>query len=172
LKKEYITDAADIMYKINLLEYENAKLKLELRKDKFPSGGLVYVIDFSENGIDIYRIGMTDNMKKRKKIYDTHSAFKKNVVLTYESDCPAQFEACVRSLLYKWKYSNKDFYMCDIEMIKKAFVTCQDGISCMKKQSGGGRSDTIVKEKRKLKSQLNKIMKDIDTMDFVIDRIK
>lgn len=39
------------------------------------------MLDYSEDGTEIYRIGKTDDLKKRKQIYDTHTLHKKNSAL-------------------------------------------------------------------------------------------
>lgn len=81
IKKESEKKLAAIMQKMNFLEKENKKineenkkvhhhnnkLKNDLKKEKYPSGGLVYAIDHSTKDEEAYRLGMTHNMKTRKK---------------------------------------------------------------------------------------------------------
>lgn len=50
----------------------------------------------------MYRLKKSDNMEKRKKIYNTHTIYKKNVILIKEIYCPLQFETCIRSMLYNY----------------------------------------------------------------------
>ncbi len=83
------------MDKINYLTKENEKIKREnvkmrgdLKKETFPTGGLVYVIDYSAEDHEVYRIGKTNDMRSRKKIYDTHTLHKHKVVYLQETDCP------------------------------------------------------------------------------------
>ena len=63
------------MNKINLLEKQNDKLKNELKIEKYPNGSLVYIIDYTDEQTNMYRLGKSDNMKKRKQIYDTHTIY-------------------------------------------------------------------------------------------------
>ena len=109
----------------------------------------------------MYRLGKSDDMKKRKKIYDTHTIYKKNIVLMKEVKCPLQYETCLRSMLYNYRIKNKkDFYECDIKIIKKAFDECDKSIKCMN-QTGGGTNkisfyiEKLNKKKEKLEFKLN-----------------
>lgn len=103
-------------------------LKQNLKKEKFPTGGLVYVIDFSTNKKEIYRIGRTTNMNRRKEVTNSHTLHKQPVVYFVETKNPAVLEGCVRSLLYNFRYKDqKDFYVCSIKKIKSAFSSCVRG---------------------------------------------
>jgi hypothetical protein len=152
------------MKKINYLEKENKKLKDDIKCDQYPDGGIVYAIDYSDDTVEMYRIGKTGDLNKRKSIYNSHTLHKKNVIHIIETDCPLRLESCVRSLLYKYRYQNKrDFYECNLAKIKKAFKTCIDSIDCME-QIGGGNIFTneiiLLKNKiSKLKGKINKINK-------------
>lgn len=184
LKKEYEKKFNNIMKKINFLEKENLKIKEEnaiitkdLKKEIFPEGGMVYVIDYSTEEKEIYRIGMTNNMKIRKKIYDTHTLHKHNVVLLKEFDCPIKLETCVRAMLYDYRYKDKkDFYVCSLSKIKKAFASCVKSIACVSNIKGGsktnkvqtGGSDLIIdKELRSLKMTKDKLQKKIIKLDKI-----
>ena len=69
-------------------------------------------------------------------------------------------------MLYQYRYkSKKDFYICDIKTIKKAFARCIRSINCMN-QGGGNIMDdeisslkqniiSLQKEIKKLKVKLN-----------------
>lgn len=146
LKKKYESKLAFITKKIRYLEKENEKMKNDLRKEKFPTGGIVYVVDYSTDKKNIYRIGMTNNMNLRKKIYDTHSLHKHNVIYMKKHDCPIKLETCLRAMLYDYRYKNKkDFYLCKIETIKKAFSTCIKSMYCVNKNQKGGSNKLPIK---------------------------
>jgi hypothetical protein len=56
-------------------------LKNDLKVEKFPEGAMVYIVEeYDENNEIYYRLGKTDDMNKRIKIYNTHSIHKKEVV--------------------------------------------------------------------------------------------
>jgi uncharacterized protein YwlG (UPF0340 family) len=151
------------MTKINYLEKENKNMKSELKKEKFPKGGIVYVIDYSNNEKEVYRIGKTDGMNKRKKIYNTHSLYKKKVKLYYETSCPIQIETCLRALLYKYRYKNrKDFYICDIKVMNRALNNCKKSVKCMN-QIGGFEFDNRINILRYRKKRLQKARNKMQT---------
>lgn len=50
----------------------------------------------------MYRLGKSDNMDKIKKIYNTHTIYKKNIILMKEISCPLQYETYLRSILYNY----------------------------------------------------------------------
>ena len=77
LKKEHENDINEIMKKINFLEKQNNKLKNELKIEKYPNGSLVYIVDYTDEQENMYRLGKSDDMNKRKKIYNTHTIYKK-----------------------------------------------------------------------------------------------
>lgn len=68
------------MKEIKYLKNVNDELKNDLKKDKYPKGGLVYCLDYSTEDEDIYRIGKTGDMEKRAHVYKTHLLHKKNVM--------------------------------------------------------------------------------------------
>jgi prophage antirepressor-like protein len=164
LKKEHENEINDIMKKINYLEKQNGKLKNELKIENYPNGSLVYIVDYTDEQENIYRLGKTDNMTKRKKIYNTHTIYNKNIILRKEVSCPLQYETCLRSMLYNYRIKNrKDFYECDIKIIKKAIKKCDNSIKCMN-QSGGGNIinieiEQLKKKNEQLKKKLNKYNK-------------
>jgi len=155
LKKEHESDINEIMKKINFLEKQNNKLKNELKVEKYPEGSLVYIVDYTDEQENMYRLGSSDDMKKRKKIYDTHTIYKKNVILMKEVLCLLQYETCIRSMLYNYRIKNKkDFYECDIKIIKKAFKKCDESIKCMNQIGGNNilnyEIEQLTKKKKKL----------------------
>ena len=164
-KKQQEIFVNEIMEKITYLEKQNEKLKNELKIEKYPDGSIVYVADYTDEQIDTYRLGTSNGMTKRKKIYDTHTIYKKNIILMKEVACPLQYETCVRAMLYKYRIKNKkDFYQCNIDKIITAFEKCDESIKCV--DQTGGTIDFIKSEmqdlknkKRIIKLQINKINK-------------
>jgi len=78
MKKQTIYSNNDeitlLQKKINELEHKNKLLTNDLKIEKFPDSAIVYVIeDYDVNQEKIYKIGKTDDLNKRIKIYNTHS---------------------------------------------------------------------------------------------------
>ena len=144
--KEYENSIIELQEKITYYTKENSLLKKDLKTEKYPNGGLVYVIDYSTKKDEIYKIGMTNDMAKRKRIYDTHTFHKKTVVSYKKHSCPRQLELCLKSMLYEHRYKNKkEFYLCKLSTIKKALNECVKTINCCA-QTGGFNVDEILKE--------------------------
>ena len=89
----------ELLQKITELETKNKLLENDLKLEKFPDGAMVYVVeDYDVDNEIYYKVGKTDDMNKRIKIYNTHSIHNKKVVHYIELLCPLQLETCVRSM--------------------------------------------------------------------------
>jgi prophage antirepressor-like protein len=163
MKIKYEKDYENVLQQINKLEKDNKHMKNDMKKEKFPNGGLVYIVDYTDEEDDVYRLGLTDNMNKRKKIYDTHTLHKKEVVYKTEISCPKKLEDCVRALLYDYRYKNrKDFFICKLSKIKNAFKKCLDSIKCI--DQIGGETNEI----KKLKIKSIKLINNINKLDKIL----
>ena len=167
MKKSYEGEKTELLERINYLEKQQKLMKNDLKKNKFPNGALVYIIDYSDDDINvdgIFRLGKTDNLTKRKQIYDTHMLHKRKVIYTEIIDKPLQFENCLRSMLYDYRYKNKkDFYICKLSVIKKAFNNCIKSIKNMNQKGGG------INEIELYYNNIKKLNKKILKMDTAID---
>lgn len=171
LKNKYENEKIDLFKQINYLKKLKNQMKLDLKKEKFPNGGLVYVIDYSDNELEAYRIGMTTNMNKRKQIYNTHNLHNNKIVFFKKSACPIRLETCVRAMLYDYRYKNrKDFYLCDLSIIKKAFKSCIKSISCLDKQTGGSSLSIIDEYITKNHEKKNIIIKNINKLNYKLEQ--
>jgi len=157
----YSTDAqiTKLQKKINELESKNKLLQNDLKVEKFPEGAMVYITEDIDIDNEIYyKLGKTDDMNKRIKIYNTHSIHNKKVVHYVELDCPLQLETCIRSMLYKFRFKNrKDYFKCSLARIKKAFSECKNSIKCVENQTGGNKIYKITYYENKLNDVYNKI---------------
>lgn len=169
MKKVYENEKGNLLEKNNYLNEQTKKMKIDMKKTKYPEGALVYVIDYSDedkNVEGIFRIGKTNNLKNRKLIYDTHMLHNKNVILKAHHSNPIQLETCLRSLLYDFRYKNrKDFYICSLKNIKKAFNKCIKSIDVMNQKGGtinyvNENTNKIIKLENKIQ-KMNKIINDM-----------
>jgi len=144
--------------KINELEHQNKLLKNDMKIEKFPEGAIVYVVeDYDVNQEIIYKIGKTDDMNKRIKIYNTHSIHNKPIVHYIEIKCPLQLETCLKSMLYKYRIKNrKDFFNCSLIKIKQAIDKCIKSIKCIEQE--GGAIEKITYYENKINKLYNKII--------------
>ena len=67
-----------------------------------------------------YKIGYTDNLEKRLQNYNIGKANKLNYAYYKKTKCGKEIETCLKAMLNKYIYkSNKEFYVCDIDIIIK-----------------------------------------------------
>jgi prophage antirepressor-like protein len=163
MKTKYENDKTSLLQQINQLEKKTKNMETDLKNEKYPEGALVYIIDYSSEDTTlegIYRLGLTNNMKNRKQIYDTHTLHKKPIVLYENLDNPIRLEKCIQTMLYNYRYKNKkDFFVCKLAVIKKAFKSCLTSLKSMNDttQTGGG-NDMLIK----LQNKLTKLDKNIN----------
>ena len=138
------TQITKLQKKINELEKKNKLLHNDLKIEKFPEGAIVYIIEEYDDNEIYYRLGKTDDLNKRIKIYNTHSLHNKKVAYYTEVKCPLQLETCIRSMLYNYRYKNrKDFFKFPLSKIKKAFSKCIKTIQCIEEEQ---KKDEIVQK--------------------------
>jgi prophage antirepressor-like protein len=170
MKIKYEQDKTNLLQQINSLTKKTKTMENDLKDNKYPEGALVYIIDYSDEDKTlpgIYRLGITDNMKNRKQIYDTHTLHKKQIVHYEVINDPIRLEQCIRSMLYDYRYkSKKDFFVCPLSIIKKAFISCITMLKSMNNQTGGGNIKLIT-----LKKKLNRLDKNIDKYDNLLLQI-
>lgn len=107
--------------KITKLEKDNIKLKKDMTKNKYPKGTHVYIIEDNEK----YKIGYTDDLQKRLQTYNTGRSDKVDYAYYKKTKCGKEVETCLKSMLNKYLYkSNKEFYVCDIDIIIKKILKC------------------------------------------------
>jgi prophage antirepressor-like protein len=155
MKTKYENDKTSLLQQINKLEKKTKNMETDLKNEKYPEGALVYIIDYRDEDTaleGIYRLGLTNNMKNRKQIYDTHTLHKKPIVLYENVDNPIRLEKCMQTMLYNYRYKNKkDFFICSLTVIEKAFKSCLSTLKSMNDttQTGGG-NDMLIKLQNKI----------------------
>ena len=99
-------------------------------KTKYDNGGRVYAFKSPDINQPYIRIGKTNNIKKRKAVYDTSTPNKFIEVYSITVPCPVSVELCIRSALYKYRYmNNKDYYNVSVDKIKEIFNRCANLVS-------------------------------------------
>lgn len=114
-------------YIISVLIDENKLLKNDLNNDIFPQGGLIYVLDL---GNGYYKLGFTQDLKQRKRIYDTGHIHKKPIVFWFESEDARTVEACSKGILVKFAIKKKkEVYLTELKNIIHAVKGCAGVLS-------------------------------------------
>lgn len=135
IRQEYDARVIELNNELKNTKEERQKIIEDCKKQKFPDGGIVYVIDYSTEYDEIYRICMTGNMKKRKQIYDTHSFHNRKVKFIQISNCPNILKSFLKLVLKNYKYyygdgNEKDFFMCSLDKIKSSIKNCIGILEC------------------------------------------
>jgi hypothetical protein len=81
MKTKYEKEHEDILQKINKLEKVNKHMKKDMKKEKFPEGGLVYIVDYTDEGKThkdhiYYNILLRISVKMHKINYVINDAYK------------------------------------------------------------------------------------------------
>ncbi len=166
LKEKYNQRISELMKNINQARQNKLQMRKNMNPDKYPDGGYVYAIDFTENGQHAYKIGKTNNMTKRKSSYDSHSFHKKDVVIKVKTNDPSQLENILRESLKKYKYKDKkDVYLCDLKLLNKKFKEATNYIKKLDEddemRGGGDELYEEVKELKRKVKQLDRTLKEL-----------
>jgi len=110
-----------------------------MTKHKYPKGTHIYIIEDDKK----YKIGYTDTLEKRLQTYNTGKANKLEYVYYKKTKCGKEIEICLKAMLNKYIYkSNKEFYICNINIIIKKILKCikieNDCIKCKNIEQKGG----------------------------------
>jgi prophage antirepressor-like protein len=173
MKTKFEQDKSGLLQQINYLQKQTKTMEADLKKDKYPDGNLVYIIDYSDGDTTlpgIFRIGMTKHLKARKQLYDTHTLNKKKVVHYELVKDPIRLEYCLRSMLYKYRYrDNKDFYVCSLAVVKRAFKKCLETLQSMNSNvQTGGANLPINNILVKLQNKITRLDKSINKYNKLI----
>jgi prophage antirepressor-like protein len=142
LNKKIKLKLKNLNKKIKILEKNNKVLHNNMTKNKYPQGTHIYIIEDDKK----YKIGYTDDLKKRLQTYNTGKANKLEYVYYKKTKCGKEIEICLKAMLNKYIYkSNKEFYVCDVNIIIKKILNCikieKSCINCKSikhnEQSGG-----------------------------------
>ena len=105
--------------KINILEND-------LRKDVFTSNKYCYIFEETDElGEKYYRLGQSGNIKQRMYNHNSSNVHKKILSFKIKTDNILHFEACLRGIMFDYRYkNNKDYYKISDEKIKSAINHC------------------------------------------------
>ena len=123
------------IYKDDIIKNQQEKidkLKRNLKKEKFPVKGAIYVIGIEDG----YRIGKTHDLNKRYKLYESAHKDKPQIKYVFYSNDIDRLENCIKNLLRYDEYRNrKEFYLVELSDIIDAIQICDDVITKFKCKS-------------------------------------
>jgi phage anti-repressor protein len=128
----------DLRSRVKVLE-QNMK-PIEIPKEE----GVIYVLNTHENvGLnDIYKLGISEDFKKRLLTHQSSHADNVEVKHIYKTSDVKGVERCLRSVLRERQYrKKKEFYQIDLESLKQIIENCGNSLLLVKKskpiKSGG-----------------------------------
>lgn len=132
----------DLRNRVKILE-RNMK-PIEIPKNE----GVIYVLKTPEDIAlkDVYKIGSTEDFKKRLITHHTSHADNVEVKHVYKTNDVKGVERCLKAVLKEKQYRKlKEFYEIDLDSLKEIISKCGDVLSLVKKtkitKSGGGNKD-------------------------------
>lgn len=117
----------DLQNQLNALKTEYNKLiSSSCKIDKYRDGGFVYIITLEYvNGKAVYKLGSTDDLHERLRLYNIGRSIPLDYDFTLESKNPLCVENCARAILAPYKFMNsKDKFICELDQMKKALLNC------------------------------------------------
>ena len=103
-------------------KYEKELKPVEIQNES----GSIYVLKTTETIEGVYKIGKTENFKKRLQSHQSSHPNKLDIAYVYETDMINQVESCLKNLLKNKAYrKRKEFYEIDIDILKSLIKTCE-----------------------------------------------
>jgi phage anti-repressor protein len=140
-------------YKDNIINDLRNRVKVlerNLKPNEIPKNeGVIYVLKTPEDISlkDVYKIGSTEDFKKRLTTHHTSHADNIEVKHVYKTSDVKGVERCLKAVLKEKLYrKRKEFYQIDIEILKNVISNCGDTLSLVKKTKlsksvGGGNEE-------------------------------
>ena len=132
-------------YIINAMKKQISVLENNQKELPNNSESMIYILKSPKDIDGIYRLGKTNDFKKRLQNYNSANSDKMEVVMVYETKCASEVENCVISQIKKYRYKKrKDFYEVNVDIIKEIINSCdkmtlkyKKRIEKSKQQNGG-----------------------------------
>jgi hypothetical protein len=127
--REYFYNLEELIdkYKNYIIEGLNDKIK-KLENNQKPkinqSKGIIYIIQTADDK-SLYKIGKTQNLKKRLNSYNLDKKDDIIPIYIYETDNIDAVEKCVKGFIKKYQYRKyKEVYEVNIDIIKAFINEC------------------------------------------------
>ncbi len=115
------------------LTQENIELKNNLRNIVYPEGNAIYLITKILHNKKYYKIGITGNLNKRLKIYNT--AYPNKIFYNYFIMVKSKsIDTCIKNIMKNNEFiKNKEYYLAKLSRILEFIKSCDinlDKICC------------------------------------------
>jgi phage anti-repressor protein len=153
---------------ITKLNEELGLIKKNIKKPIDIIGGHVYILKaMNTTQKDMFKLGNSDNMKKRLRVYNTGNANNIEPLFVMKVDDINMVEGCIKNLARDYQYKkNKEVYNIDFEFLKKLCIKCKNFIIQLRKE--------IAKDEKNTKKKLKMIKNNKTKTKFymIIDKKK
>lgn len=96
----------------------------------------------------MYKLGNTDNMKKRLRTYNTGNANNIEPLFVIKVDNVKMVEGCIKNIASEYQYrKNKEVYNMDFIFLQKLCIKCKNFIDQLTKEFVKNKNDTKTKLK-------------------------
>jgi phage anti-repressor protein len=121
---------------IENLNIELGLIRNNIKKPKEIIGGNIYIIKAMNTTIkNMFKIGNTDDMKKRLRVYNTGNANNIEPLFIMKVDDINMVEGCIKNISKKYQYKkNKEVYNIDFEFLQKLCLKCKNFIKQIQKE--------------------------------------
>lgn len=134
---------------INNLNKELGLIKNNIKKPIEVIGGHIYILKAQNTTQkDMYKLGNTDNMKKRLRTYNTGNANNIEPLFVIKVDNIKMVEGCIKNIANEYQYrKNKEVYNIDFKFLQKLCIKCKNFIDQLTKEFVKNKNDTKTKLK-------------------------
>ena len=134
---------------INNLNKELGLIKNNIKKPIEVIGGHIYIIKAQNTTQkDMYKLGNSDNMKKRLRTYNTGNANNIEPLFVIKVDNIKMVEGCIKNIANEYQYrKNKEVYNIDFKFLQKLCIKCKNFIDQLTKEFVKNKNNTKTKLK-------------------------
>jgi len=143
---------------INNLNKELGLIKSNIKKPIEVIGGHIYILKAMNTTItNMFKLGNTDDMKKRLRAYNTGNANNIEPLFVMKVDDINMVEGCIKNIAKEYQYKkNKEVFNIDFEFLKKLCIKCKNFIKQLEKEFVNDQKLTKAKLKTIKSNKLNK----------------
>ena len=158
IKKYYELIKEEMYKKIGILE-TNQKPKTTVK------GGVIYILKALNSDITLYKLGKTEDLKKRLNTYNTGNANDIEPLFILPVNDIDNVETCIKKICKLYKYRKyKEVYEIDIDVLKNIMVECNDFVNKMNNYL----ENTIAK--KDFKNKISRMKKKLDKYYIYISK--
>jgi len=131
------------------LNKELGLIKNNIKKQTEIIGGHIYILKaMNTTQKDMYKLGNSDDMKKRLRVYNTGNANNIEPLFVMKVNDIIMVEGCIKNLAREYQYKkNKEVYHIDFEFLQKLCIKCKNFINQLEKEFANNNKSAKLKLK-------------------------